>query len=346
MGYWWVSCNVGFGLWTLFPGKLGRTVCLSIVSHFMVFKIFILSVWMFYLHVFLCTTCVPGTCKGQKRALDLLGLSYHVGARNWTRSSQSAASVLNHWIISSAPIKVFFVGLSWVHGVGIDKDLSLLVLINKFSTIELHLSLCWAVLELKLEMKAMYKIGRSPSPVSAHIVRWLSWIIDHKFISSFLVLSSVWFWLLFLSSTALLHFTLVFRDLILNPLISALWFCFVRATSRWHVSRQTVRDDNWSLAVYLWCLSVQIEGGRLLCVCLPSPLVLVRLFEPCSFKYMVSEVNTFAVMLIIKQFSLKGEIFSSWNYHVPSRDTGYLLQGFLKLVESLSNRWSGLKKTD
>lgn len=30
--------------------------------------------WVFGLHVWLCTTCVPGVCGGQKRALEPLGL--------------------------------------------------------------------------------------------------------------------------------------------------------------------------------------------------------------------------------------------------------------------------------
>lgn len=46
----------------------------------------VLCVWVFCLHVCLCTMCVPGAYRGQKKVLDSLELELQtdVGARNWT----------------------------------------------------------------------------------------------------------------------------------------------------------------------------------------------------------------------------------------------------------------------
>jgi len=51
----------------------------------------ILCVWVFYLYVCLCTTCVPGALRGQKGILDLQEqelqtvVSHHVDAKNWSQ---------------------------------------------------------------------------------------------------------------------------------------------------------------------------------------------------------------------------------------------------------------------
>lgn len=43
---------------------------------------FILCVWVFCLHVHVCTTCVPGACGGWKRTLDPLKLKLQVFVRH------------------------------------------------------------------------------------------------------------------------------------------------------------------------------------------------------------------------------------------------------------------------
>jgi hypothetical protein len=68
---------------------------MALVLHFLNFIIFLnfMCVQVFCSKVCLCTTCMPGACRGQKRASDSLELkrvwwpmdvSHHVGARNWT----------------------------------------------------------------------------------------------------------------------------------------------------------------------------------------------------------------------------------------------------------------------
>ena len=42
---------------------------------------YILCTWVFYLHVYLCTTYVPGSLKCQKRVLDLLELELRAAMR-------------------------------------------------------------------------------------------------------------------------------------------------------------------------------------------------------------------------------------------------------------------------
>jgi hypothetical protein len=62
---------------------------------------FILCVWLFCLHVCLCTTCMPCACRGQKRASDPLEVElktvgrHHVGAGNQTWLSGRTLSALN-----------------------------------------------------------------------------------------------------------------------------------------------------------------------------------------------------------------------------------------------------------
>jgi hypothetical protein len=62
----------------------------------------ILCVWLFCLHVYLCTMYVPGAQGGQKRALDSLELklqtvvSHSVGAGTQIWNLYRAAIVLNH----------------------------------------------------------------------------------------------------------------------------------------------------------------------------------------------------------------------------------------------------------
>lgn len=54
---------------------------------------------MFYCHVCLCTTCMPGALKSQERASDLLevggetAVSSHVGAGDWTHSPKCSSSL-------------------------------------------------------------------------------------------------------------------------------------------------------------------------------------------------------------------------------------------------------------
>lgn len=89
--YWQVQCAVG-------SSSHGQHRLSNIFIH----VFFILCVWVFYLHVYLCTACMSGTLRDQKRATDLskLGLqrvmNCNVGAGNpaqvLRKSSQSSLS--------------------------------------------------------------------------------------------------------------------------------------------------------------------------------------------------------------------------------------------------------------
>ena len=46
-----------------------------------IFFYFILCVWIFCLHVCLCIMCVPGACRGQKRASDPVELELQIVVR-------------------------------------------------------------------------------------------------------------------------------------------------------------------------------------------------------------------------------------------------------------------------
>lgn len=73
--------------------------------------ILFLSIWAFFLHVYMYTVCmcVSGV---QKRMVDFLDLEthmvvdYYVGAGNWTQDLWEVASVLNCWTISSVPVNL------------------------------------------------------------------------------------------------------------------------------------------------------------------------------------------------------------------------------------------------
>ena len=63
------------------------------------------GVWVFFLCIHLCTMCMPGACRGQKRVLDHLELelqrvvNHHVDAGNQTQflcKSNKCSSLLSH----------------------------------------------------------------------------------------------------------------------------------------------------------------------------------------------------------------------------------------------------------
>lgn len=62
----------------------------SIFKAIFLFPYFIFCVWLFFLHVFMCTMYVPGAQRGQRRVWDPLELelamvvSRNVGAKNQT----------------------------------------------------------------------------------------------------------------------------------------------------------------------------------------------------------------------------------------------------------------------
>ena len=45
------------------------SVCCCCCLKYLIFQRFILCIWVFCLHVYLCTQCVPGAHRGQRRAL-------------------------------------------------------------------------------------------------------------------------------------------------------------------------------------------------------------------------------------------------------------------------------------
>lgn len=65
--------------------------------------------YVFSLHVCLCTICVSGTRGEQKKVTDLLvlelqmNMNLHVGVGNWTCALWKSSGVLNHWTITLAP---------------------------------------------------------------------------------------------------------------------------------------------------------------------------------------------------------------------------------------------------
>ena len=75
------------------------------------FKIFILRVWVFCLHVCLCTMCVH-VHRGQKRAVSLLELELQmVLSRMWvlgieSRSSERATNALSLWLSLQSQISL------------------------------------------------------------------------------------------------------------------------------------------------------------------------------------------------------------------------------------------------
>lgn len=68
--------------WEIISSSLGEQQILSTDIPFLyppfLYYYFILCVWMFYLHVCLCTTCVPGVLGDQNRILDPLRLELYM----------------------------------------------------------------------------------------------------------------------------------------------------------------------------------------------------------------------------------------------------------------------------
>lgn len=73
----------------------------------------IVYVWVFCLHVRLCTTYMPSAQAGLKSASDPLSpklyiaVSYHVGPWNWFQVLLKSARALNSWTISLGPYAHF-----------------------------------------------------------------------------------------------------------------------------------------------------------------------------------------------------------------------------------------------
>lgn len=65
------------------------------------FKFYFIFYYMICLHVYLCTTCVPCACRGQKCLWEFLELeSDGCKLSAEPRSARRAASTLKHWAIS------------------------------------------------------------------------------------------------------------------------------------------------------------------------------------------------------------------------------------------------------
>ena len=81
--------------------KINATV--TILKHLF---IFILCVQVFWLYVCMFTTCIPGTCKGQRTLLVTLALELQMIARMETeaRFCASAVHTLELWAISPASV--------------------------------------------------------------------------------------------------------------------------------------------------------------------------------------------------------------------------------------------------
>lgn len=90
----------------------------SAYSNFLLNLLLDLFMCIKYLHVWLYTTCVPGTYRGEKRALYSLKLQsqvvicHNVGSGNEHRSATRTSRILNHWAISPAPIQKFLMWYS------------------------------------------------------------------------------------------------------------------------------------------------------------------------------------------------------------------------------------------
>lgn len=107
-----VSYSVSFGLWTV--SRQSERICFTVaVSYFILYGIL-----KCLFHLYGCFSCmfpyVLCMClvsmKARRGHWIPWGWSYRgfvshrAGAGNWTRSPGSAASALNHWIISLAPV--------------------------------------------------------------------------------------------------------------------------------------------------------------------------------------------------------------------------------------------------
>lgn len=92
---------------------------------FFPFYLFMLCIRVFYLHVCLYITCVPGACGGLRRASNVLELKldscglYHVGIGS-PESSASIVSVLNYKATSPDPeeIEIIVVVIIIIRGLG------------------------------------------------------------------------------------------------------------------------------------------------------------------------------------------------------------------------------------
>lgn len=92
---------------------------------FFPFYLFMLCIRVFYLHVCLYITCVPGACGGLRRASNVLELKldscglYHVGVGS-PESSARIVSVLNYKATSPDPeeIEIIVVVIIIIRGLG------------------------------------------------------------------------------------------------------------------------------------------------------------------------------------------------------------------------------------
>lgn len=92
-------------LWASGSQVLGLQGCTTAFPSRVLILLFILCVVVFYLHVYLCTTCVPGTYRGQKRAVDLLEWngSYCLLATVWALGMKSRLSERASVLLTAEP---------------------------------------------------------------------------------------------------------------------------------------------------------------------------------------------------------------------------------------------------
>ena len=82
----------------------------SVLPSFLL-TLIILCAWVFCLHECLCTTCMPGTCRGQKMVSDALELEFGelwafivgAGDQTWVLCRNAAVSALNCCAVSPSP---------------------------------------------------------------------------------------------------------------------------------------------------------------------------------------------------------------------------------------------------
>lgn len=81
-------------------------------TFYLCFKIHFLYVWVLYLHIFLCTTHVPGTCGGQEEGSDLVELElmdcYESSCKCWELIAR-ATSTPNYWASNSPALYLCFI---------------------------------------------------------------------------------------------------------------------------------------------------------------------------------------------------------------------------------------------
>lgn len=82
---------------------IGLSMCVCLVFFFF------LCVWVFCLHVYLCTMCLPDACRGHQRSLDSQGLELDSCDLELTLGSlEEHLALLTAVASSSSIIRVFY----------------------------------------------------------------------------------------------------------------------------------------------------------------------------------------------------------------------------------------------